>query len=290
MENNPKDKQMSLSSWNYGSFSWTNPYYCAKPNLKAQPIKVYQNEYLNKENYIDGKNEKIVKNIYFENKDYMNYISRDNDPKNKRVKSAKNNINKIKKNNDFQIKFDDWKKKKDKNIRIEKMIKKKKLEEEAKNKNTHSEIRITYKKWLRAKIKSINKEKEKKLKKENQIKEEKKVIDEKRRENLINWHNNKKNLEIQKRKKYKDDLLNQKKMKKENEQKEKEKEEERKKLFKSWIENKDKQKKKNIKTENNKKDVYIKRKHSEVIGSYSYSKILRQMQNFYNNDSNNNNN
>ena len=72
------------------------------------------------------------------------------------------------------------------------MIKKKKLEEEAKNKNTHSEIRITYKKWLRAKIKSINKEKEKKLKKENQIKEEKKVIDEKRRENLINWHNNKK--------------------------------------------------------------------------------------------------
>ena len=149
MSNIPKDNHISLSSWNYGSYSWTNPYYNVTTNSKPQPIKIYQGQYCYNDNIVNLKNEKIVKNIYFENKDYMNYINRDNEPKNKnkRVNSAKqnmNNINKINNNNsnnnnntEFHITFDDWKKNKNKKIREEK---KKKLEEEEKNKIQQPQI------------------------------------------------------------------------------------------------------------------------------------------------------
>ena len=38
MSNTPKDIMIYLSSWNYGSYSITNPFY-NKMNLKSQPIK-----------------------------------------------------------------------------------------------------------------------------------------------------------------------------------------------------------------------------------------------------------
>ena len=91
MNNIPKGKMISLSSWNYGSYSITNPYY-NKMNLKSPPIKIYQSESLINCNNNNQKNEKIVKKIYFENLDYMKYISRDDKDKNsQRPKSARNN-------------------------------------------------------------------------------------------------------------------------------------------------------------------------------------------------------
>ena len=148
MSNIPKDRMISLSSWNYGSYSYTNPFY-NKMNFKSQPIKIYQNEYSNNCNNSNQKNEKIVKNIYFENLDYMKYISRDEKDKNKqRPKSARNN-NKSKDDNnnntnintnnnkEFRITFDKWLENKNKKIRsMEKLkkedLEKKKLEEEEK--------------------------------------------------------------------------------------------------------------------------------------------------------------
>ena len=103
MTNNPKDKKVSLSSWNYGSFSLCNPYYNVS-DIKSKPIKIYQNQYSNNIYKIDGKKEKIVKNIYFENLDYMNYINRDNNNESNYKRPNSANQNKINnKSNEFNI-------------------------------------------------------------------------------------------------------------------------------------------------------------------------------------------
>ena len=53
MYNSPKDKNISLSSWNYGCFSLTNPYYNTHINNKPiNPTKVFQNQYTNFNNNI----------------------------------------------------------------------------------------------------------------------------------------------------------------------------------------------------------------------------------------------
>ena len=55
MKNIPKDKKISLSSWNYGSFSLTNPYY------NVYPIKAFKDQFSNKNNNNIIKPENMIK-------------------------------------------------------------------------------------------------------------------------------------------------------------------------------------------------------------------------------------
>ena len=118
--------------------------------------------------------------------------------------------------------------------------------------------------------------------------DEKARIDKDRREKMEIWLQDKKNLEITNniKKKKKEKLIRIK-----NEKMKKEKEEICKENFKEWVikKGKEKRKKKINNEENNNNNKNIKRKYSQVIGSYTYSKIIRQMQNYYNNDKNKNN-
>ena len=283
MSNIPKDKMISLSSWNYGSYSITNPYY-NKMNLKSPPIKIYQSESLINCNNNNQKNEKIVKKIYFENLDYMKYISRDDKDKNsQRPKSARNNNRKNNNNNtnyELRVRYDKWLWNKIKEINKEKPknkdLEKKKLEEEEKKK-VIAKNGISYKTWFKKKMKELNIEKEQKLKIEEEKRLKKEEDDKVRREKMDEWMNEKKNIEIEKNKKIKMEKMKQKKMDKENK---KLKDENNKKNFEDWVIKKSKEKK--AKSEDKKTFKYVKRKHSEVIGPYSYAKILRQMQKRYN--------
>ena len=290
MYNSPKDKNISLSSWNYGCFSLTNPYYNTHINNKPiNPTKVFQNQYTNFNNNIKN-NERIVQNIFFENQEYMNYISRDSELKNKRANSAKPNVNKSNNNNiEYRKTFQERKKEKDIFLKKDKMLKKKKLEEENKNKtNNNNYIDISFKKWINNKNKIKKEEKEKKIEEEKMKNDEKARIDKDRREKMEIWLQDKKNLEISnnKKKKKKEKIIRIK-----NEKMKKEKEEICKENFKEWVikKGKEKRKKKINNEENNNNNKNIKRKYSQVIGSYTYSKIIRQMQNYYNNDKNKNN-
>ena len=277
MNNIPKDKSISLSSWNYGAFSLTNPYY------NIYPIKVFRNQFSNvgHDKIIKNNNEKIVKNVYFENMEYMNYISRDSD-KTKRPKSSKNNFTKD--NLEYRKTFTEWRREKNKKIR----------EEKSKNKKEginriidNNENRITFKMWKNNKIKEIKKNKEKKEKEEKAKNDRKNEEDNIRRENMNKWYEDKKNL--QKSEKKKREIKN-KKLKEENEKKAKIKEEKCKKKFKEWIIKKNKVKKENKKNKSSEAEKnnnkYIKRKYSQVIGPYSYAKDLRQMQKIYNEKNN----
>jgi hypothetical protein len=64
MSNTPNNKMISLSSWNYGSYFITNPFY-NKKNLNSQPTKIYQKEYPIICYNSNKKNEKIAKNILY---------------------------------------------------------------------------------------------------------------------------------------------------------------------------------------------------------------------------------
>jgi hypothetical protein len=289
MSNIPKDKMISLSSWNYGSYSITNPYY-NKMNLKSPPIKIYQSEYLINCNNNNQKNEKIVKKIYFENLDYMKYISRDDKDKNiQRPKSAKNNIRNNNNNNtnknantnyELRVRYDKWLWNKIKEISKEKLKKKdleKKNLEEEEQKKVIAKNGISYKTWFKKKMKELNIEKEQKLKIEEEKRLKKEEDDKVRREKMDEWMNEKKNIEIEKNKKIKMEKMKQKQLEKKNK---KLKDENNKKNFEEWLTNKSKEKK--VKSEDKKSFKYIKRKHSEVIGPYSNANILRQMQKMYN--------
>ena len=233
MRNISADKTVSLSSWNYGSFSLFNPYYDILYSNLSRPAKIYQNDNLQKND------ERIVKNEFFENFYYMKYIKRNNEIKIKRVKNTKNNHN-----NEFQITFNKWRKEKNKKIREEKLENMKK----EKGKNIPLNIGISYKEWYKKKeIEKIKKNRKNKL--VNQLKYEKgkKQREEENKINFKNWI-----------------------IKKEKE-KEKNKLEQEKKLK----EEKEKQKQ---------KKNYLKRKNTEVIGPYSFAKILRNIQNSDNNE------
>ncbi len=284
MNNIPKDKKISLSSWNYGSFSLTNPYY------NVYPIKAFKDQFSNKNNnnIIKPKqtNEKIVENEYIKNMDYMYYISREHDKIKQREKSAMNKINKDKANKEFQKTFSEWKKEKNKKIREEKI--KKKINEEIKR-DISNYCRITFKEWNKRKTKEIKRKKKieeegKKYKKEYE--EERDKI---RKENMNNWTEKKEKIKKVKNKIMK---IKMKELEKTNEEMKIKKEEICKQNFREWIMKKNKENKKNknkIKDEEEKNNKYVKRKNSEVIGPYSYAKALRKMQNFYNgiNDKNN---
>ena len=289
-------KKISLSSWNYGTFSLCNPYFKINSSQFQKPVKIYEKQNLingtNKSiNIVNHSKERIVKDIDFKNLDYMNYIRRDSEEKIKRAKSAKINNNNIKNNNnnEYQISFEDWKKNKNKQIRKNKSLEKKKLEEE-KNKNIKPDNRITYKMWIKNKNKFEKEQKEKKEKKEKEEKEKKDELDKERRENMNKWLEEKTLNEQNKIEQNKLKRKERKNKKKEENKQKKENEEKNKIIFINWIKRKNKEKKeekeknKNIKCDDNSNKKYIKRKYSEVIGPYSYAKILRKMQNIYNNN------
>ena len=279
MKNIPKDKITTLSSWNYGSFSLTNPYY------NIYPIKVFRNKFsdVGHDKIIKNYNERIVKNVYFENMEYMNYISRDSD-KTKRPKSSKNNFTKD--NLEYRKTFTEWKREKNKKIKEEKGKKKK---EGANRIIDNNENRITFKMWKNNKIKEIKKNKEEKEKEEIIKKQRKEEEDKIRKENMNKWYEDKKNLRMSEKKKQK---IRNKLLKEQNEINAKIKEEKCKEKFKEWLFKKNKEKKENKKNKSNEEEKnnnkYIKRKYSQVIGPYSYAKALRQMQNIYNEKNNKN--
>ena len=284
MKNNPiSNNKISLSSWNYGSFSATNPFY----NLRAsapEPIKIFPEKSPN----INFTKEKIVTNNYFENLNYMRYINRENYTEKKRASSAVSK-NKIKDNeskidpNELSKKKKDLKtlsKKEKKNLSKKEKKKleeeKKKLEEEKKMEENALKIGISFKKWNRLKKKEYRDRMKKMEEEEKNQKNLKDEVDKERRERYKEWFEIK-NAEAKKRK-------NLSKQKKKKEKKDKEKEEKNEKIFKNWVKRKEKEKK--IKNENEKKNScnkFFRRKYTEVIGPYSFAKVLRQIQNELNN-------
>ena len=68
MKNNIENENVSLSSWNYGSFSFDSLYY-NPDNLRKKNTK-------NNENVGNNK-EKIVKQEYFDNLSYEQYMNRE---------------------------------------------------------------------------------------------------------------------------------------------------------------------------------------------------------------------
>ena len=120
--------KISLSSWNYGTFSFTNPYY-KTDNLRRDNNK--NDIIVNKNN----NNIKIVKKEYFDNLSYENYINRELHLKNEfRLKLEQERIEGLEmlnllKSLNYNIKkkgqtFKIWEKQKNKKIKIEKIIKK----------------------------------------------------------------------------------------------------------------------------------------------------------------------
>jgi hypothetical protein len=168
---------MSLSSWNYGTFSNLNPYY----------IRINSgNENKRKNNVISEKKDKIVKQEFFENKEYETYINRDIELKNKfRLEQEQKRFKDLKQLKKFGKTFQVWEKLKNKSIRLEKREKEKKLEKEEEGNIVKKNI--TFNQWKRKLIKKIKKEEEKRLKSE----ETKKILSERRnkirRENMKIW-------------------------------------------------------------------------------------------------------
>ena len=155
---------MSLSSWNYGTFSSLNPYH----------IRINSgNENKRKNNAISEKKDKIVKQEFFENKQYETYINRDIELKNKfRLEQEQKRFKDLKQLKKFGKTFQVWENLKNKNIRLEKREKEKKVEKEEEGNIVKKNI--TFNQWKRKLIKKIRKEEEKRLKSE----ETKKILPE----------------------------------------------------------------------------------------------------------------
>ena len=112
--------KISLSSWNYGSFSFSknNPYYQYQTMNSA-------NNNINNNNKISAKkgnnNIKIVKKQHFENFPYEKYIDRDSNIKKEfRIKSKQERSEELKIIKKNEKTFDTWEKQKHKKIREEK--------------------------------------------------------------------------------------------------------------------------------------------------------------------------
>ena len=111
MKNNIENENVSLSSWNYGSFSFDSLYY-NQDNLRKENTK-------NNENVGNNK-EKIVKQEYFDNLSYEQYMNRElhlkNEFKLKLEQERITNLERLKKKGET---FDIWKKNKKKQIKNE---------------------------------------------------------------------------------------------------------------------------------------------------------------------------
>ena len=272
--------EVSLSSWNYGSFSFskTNPYFCNEKNNLRRNNSVKEN--IN--------NIKIVKQEYFENIPFEKYINRESYLKNEFIVKLKQkrieDLILIKK---FGKTFDAWKRKKNKKIRIEKILKKKqeKLREEdqlIKN-EIQNNNRITFKQWKKGKIELEKKKEEKRIENENKMKLTLDIINKERKKRMKTWKKQKSEL-IKKRKEL--EIKNEEEIIIEKEKINEEKKEKNKIAFINWLNKKNLQNKINEtnKENNNKNNEPKKVKTKEIIGPFFFAKQMRQAQkNYYNN-------
>ena len=269
---------MSLSSWNYGTFSSLNPYH----------IRINSgNENKRKNNAFSEKKDKIVKQEFFENKQYETYINRDIELKNKfRLEQEQKRFKDLKQLKKFGKTFQVWENLKNKNIRLEKKEKEKKEEEKKGKKEEEGNIvkkNITFNQWKRKLIKKIKKEEEKRLKSE----ETKKILSERRnkirRENMKIW-------KIKKResiKKEKEDELKKKKDKQLEEEKNNIERKEKNKIeYIKWLNGKIKEGRNRRNSKNNANIINNRRsyknvKMNEIIGPFFFAKNLREVQKSY---------
>ena len=271
--------KISLSSWNYGTFSFTNPYY-KTDNLRRDIDK--NNIIVNKNN----NNIKIVKKEYFDNLSYENYINRELHLKNEfRLKLEQERIEGLemlkKKGQTFKV----WEKQKNKQIKIGKL---KKLNEEIPKKLKTNEIqknmRISFTQWNEKKLKKERELEEKKIEEEKKLKSELDKRNKERKKKMKKWKRAKS--ELIKKGKIKENMIQEEKKIKE-EKEEKEKKEKNKIEFINWLNNKkiqEENKKLQEKIENKKRNLsskYKRIKMNEIIGPFSFAKDLKEAQKNY---------
>ena len=279
MKINEEINKISLSSWNYGSFSIINPFY-QKNKLECDT---------NKEN--ENKVFKIVKKEYFDNKPYSDYINREIEIKNKlqskTKKQREEDLEWIKNNGKT---FDKWKSQKNLKIRKEKLLNQKQKEksekEQLKEKEREKNNRKTFKQWEKEIIEKKKKEEEKRINNENKLMAVMNEVNKQRKVEMKKWKKEKSEL-IKKRKEIENKAKEEKKV--EEEKYNKEKKEENKIAFINWLNNKikeNKSKKQNEKNNNNKNNLNKRIKTKEIIGPFYYAKDLREAQKSYYDDIN----
>ena len=280
MDKNDKANKISLSSWSYGNFFSTNPVYYQRRSSVDNKNQV--------NNVCNNENIKIVKQDYFDNILFEEYVNRDlhlhnkfvNDIKEKRIESQRM----IKKNG---ISFNNWKNKKNMENKLKILIQK--LKEE---KNINDEEEKQRKLLLLEKVKEQKQKKKKeelkRIELEKRKKAEKYEENKRRREQMLKWEKDKdeliKNKKAQEKKKDWDKKVKEEKNMKEKQIKNKE-------IFVKWLKNKIKEKRVNENKENkensikkNKDNEYEKIKHEEIIGPFHFGKELREAQKrFYKN-------
>ena len=282
------ENYISLSSWNYGSFFQANPYY-------NQNIQKSQNIFINNPTR-NIKSERIVKQEYFDNMNFSNYLNRNIEDKIEfRFKLHQKNKENLEKIKEYGKTFTEWKNSKKEKIHKpqsnEKAEEQKKAEDEKKMR-TPKKIKSEVRNWKMKKIKLKKEEEEKKLKAENKKKEEEEPIIKKRKEEMNLWYKKK---DEKKKKQKKIKKIKEKEEKEEKEKKEKKKKEENKIIFINWSKDKMNErrnkKKLEIEKKNRTKNKDNKRiKTAEIIGPFYYAKNLREIQKKYYSNMNKSNN